>query len=256
MYTREEGTDWNSLYFMAQVSTPPPLGILFIFSHCKKVSMRGTATGPQPGGWRGVRGTSQGLFLVTQLCATLWDAMDCGPPGSSVHGHSPSKNNGAGCHALLQGIFPTQGSNPGLPHCRRILYRLSHQGSPPGIWQVEIVEGRWQEVTRGMLRALSLAAAVLAGELWVGVGVVVDMDKRSAGGKGFENKRNGGNATEHMETETSKSKVGGNPHPGREPQKAKGGAWGLGEGERSRGKASQQLYTSTPAQQARGCPAS
>ena len=34
------------------------------------------------------------------------------------------------CHALLQGIFPTQRSNPGLPHCRRILYRLSHQGSP------------------------------------------------------------------------------------------------------------------------------
>ena len=35
-----------------------------------------------------------------------------------------------GCHALLQGIFPTQGSNPGLLHCRGILYHLSHQGSP------------------------------------------------------------------------------------------------------------------------------
>ena len=35
-----------------------------------------------------------------------------------------------GCHDLFQGIFPTQGSNPGLPHCRRILYHLSHQGSP------------------------------------------------------------------------------------------------------------------------------
>ena len=35
-----------------------------------------------------------------------------------------------GCHALLQRIFPTQGSNPGLPHCRRILHQLSHQGSP------------------------------------------------------------------------------------------------------------------------------
>ena len=34
-----------------------------------------------------------------------------------------------GCHFLLQGIFPTQGSNPGLPHCRQTLYRLSHQGS-------------------------------------------------------------------------------------------------------------------------------
>ena len=35
-----------------------------------------------------------------------------------------------GSFSLLQGIFPTQGSNPGLPHCRRILYQLSHQGSP------------------------------------------------------------------------------------------------------------------------------
>ena len=49
---------------------------------------------------------------------------------SSVRGHSSSKNTGVGCHALLQGIFPTQGSNPGLPYCRQILYSLSHQGSP------------------------------------------------------------------------------------------------------------------------------
>ena len=47
-------------------------------------------------------------------------------PGSSVHGDSPGKNTGVGCHALLQGIFPTQGSNPGLPHCNQILYHLSH----------------------------------------------------------------------------------------------------------------------------------
>ena len=52
------------------------------------------------------------------------------PPGFSVHGDSPGKNTGVGCYALLQGIFPTQGSNPGLPHCRQILYHLSHQGSP------------------------------------------------------------------------------------------------------------------------------
>ena len=41
----------------------------------------------------------------------------------------PGKNTGVGCHALLQGIFPTQGLNPGLLHCRQILYHLSHQGS-------------------------------------------------------------------------------------------------------------------------------
>ena len=44
--------------------------------------------------------------------------------------NSPGKNTGVGCHSLLQGIFPTQGSNPGLLHCRHILYHLSHQGSP------------------------------------------------------------------------------------------------------------------------------
>ena len=46
--------------------------------------------------------------------------MDCSLPGSSVHGDSPGKNTGVGCHVLLQVIFPTQGFNPGLPHCRQI----------------------------------------------------------------------------------------------------------------------------------------
>ena len=55
--------------------------------------------------------------------------MDCSPAGSSVQGDSPGKNTGMSCHALLQEIFPAQGSNPGLPHCRQILYYLSHQGS-------------------------------------------------------------------------------------------------------------------------------
>ena len=41
-----------------------------------------------------------------------------------------SKRTGVGCHFLLQGIFLTQGLNPGLPHCRQTLYPLSHQGSP------------------------------------------------------------------------------------------------------------------------------
>ena len=56
--------------------------------------------------------------------------MGCSLPGSSVHGDSPGKNTGVGCHALLQELFPTQGSNPGLPHCMWILYQLSHKGSP------------------------------------------------------------------------------------------------------------------------------
>ena len=46
-----------------------------------------------------------------------------------TQGNSPGQNIGVSL-SLLQGIFPTQGSNPGLPHCRQILYQLSHKGSP------------------------------------------------------------------------------------------------------------------------------
>ena len=44
--------------------------------------------------------------------------------------NTPGQNTGVGSLSLLQGIFPTQGSNPGLPHCRWILYQLSHKESP------------------------------------------------------------------------------------------------------------------------------
>ena len=64
-----------------------------------------------------------------QSCPTLCDPIDGSPPGSRPW-DSPGKNTGVGCHFLLQGIFPTQGSNPDLLHCRQILYHLSHQGSP------------------------------------------------------------------------------------------------------------------------------
>ena len=67
--------------------------------------------------------------LSRSVVLTLCKPMDCSLPGSSVHGDSPGKNTGVDCHALLQGIFPTQGSNPGLPHCSRILYQLINQGS-------------------------------------------------------------------------------------------------------------------------------
>ena len=62
------------------------------------------------------------LSLVTQSCPTLCDPVDCSPPGSSVSGIPPGKNSGMGCHAVLQGIFLAQGWNPGLLHCRQILY--------------------------------------------------------------------------------------------------------------------------------------
>ena len=68
--------------------------------------------------------------LVAQSCLTLCDPMECTLTGSSVHGDSPGKSTGVGCHALLQWIFPTQGSNLDLWHCWQILYCLSHQGNP------------------------------------------------------------------------------------------------------------------------------
>ena len=66
--------------------------------------------------------------LFAQSCLILCDHIDCSPPGSSVHGDSPGKNTGMGCHALLQGIFLTQGLDPGLLYCRQILYQLNTQG--------------------------------------------------------------------------------------------------------------------------------
>ena len=58
------------------------------------------------------------------LSNSLW------PHGLCSSWNSPCQNTGVGSCSLLQGIFPTQGLNPGFPHCRWILYRLSHQGNP------------------------------------------------------------------------------------------------------------------------------
>ena len=66
---------------------------------------------------------------MAQLCLTLCDPMFCSLPGSSILWIFLARVTGEDCHFLLQGIFPTQGLNPHLPHCRQMLYRLSHQGS-------------------------------------------------------------------------------------------------------------------------------
>ena len=61
--------------------------------------------------------------LVTQLCPTLCDLMDCMQPTRFLcTWDAPGKNTGVGSHSLLQGMFPSQGSNPDLRHCRPILY--------------------------------------------------------------------------------------------------------------------------------------
>ena len=75
-----------------------------------------------------------------QLCPTLCDPMDCSR--RLCPQDSPGKNTGVGCHSLLWGTFPTQGSNPDLLcllHCRQILYPLSHLGSPKQIANIIFV---------------------------------------------------------------------------------------------------------------------
>ena len=76
---------------------------------------------------------------LLQSCLTLCNPMDCSPPDSSVHGDSPGKNTGVGCHFLLQGIFPTQGSNPhllGLLHWQEGSLPLA----PPGKTQICVLK--------------------------------------------------------------------------------------------------------------------
>ena len=70
--------------------------------------------------------------------------------------NSPGQNTGVGSLSLLQAIFPTQGSNPGLPHCRRILYQLSHKGSPRILeWVTYPFSSRSsQELNWGLLHSL------------------------------------------------------------------------------------------------------
>ena len=80
------------------------------------------------------RGTGGGRGLAAKSCPILCDHRDR-LPGSSVQGDSPGKDTGVGCHALLEGIFPTQESNPGLLLCRQILYQLSYEVNGGAWWE-------------------------------------------------------------------------------------------------------------------------
>ena len=97
------------------------------------------------------------VCLFTQSCLTLWDVMDCRLPGSCGLGDSPGKNTGVGYYALFQGMFPTQGLNPGLPHCRWIFYRLIHQGSPTILEWVAYLFSRGSSESRNLIRVSCIA---------------------------------------------------------------------------------------------------
>ena len=81
-------------------------------------------TGKNAENWKPYTLTCRGVTVkVAQLCSPLCDPMD----STDSPWNSPGQNTGVGSLSLLQGIFPTQGSNPGLLPCRQILYQLSHR---------------------------------------------------------------------------------------------------------------------------------
>ena len=131
----------KTVFFLSFLSffSPPSFFLyffknLFIWLHQVLVAACGISLQPQP----------HGLQPTRLLCPQDF----------------PGKSSGVGCHFLLQGIFPTQGSNPGLLHCRETLYCLSYQGIPdqgpnPGslLWEHKILITR--EVPSSSLLFLS-----------------------------------------------------------------------------------------------------
>ena len=79
-----------------------------------------------------VRPCHQSLEPFCESCSVVSDSLR--PQGLHSPFNSPGQNTGVGSLSLLQRIFPTQGSNPGLPNCRRILYQLSHKGRPEPLY--------------------------------------------------------------------------------------------------------------------------
>ena len=79
------------------------------------------------------------------------------PHGLHSQWNSPGQNTGVGSLSLLQGIFPTQKSNPGLPHCRWILYQLSHKGSPRTLEWVAYTFSRGSSWPRNQTRVSWIA---------------------------------------------------------------------------------------------------
>ena len=75
--------------------------------------------------------------LVSQSCLTLCQPMDCRPPGFSVQGISQARILEWVAISFSRGFFPKQGSNPGLLHCRQILYHQSYQGKHATLYKTD-----------------------------------------------------------------------------------------------------------------------
>ena len=131
----------------SSIEVPTRLGITSTQSPRKKVTRESTCTLPPPS-----------LSLLSQLpecmsvsCSVLFDSLRphrLQPARLLCPWDSPGKNTGMGCHALLQGIFPTQGSNPGLLHRRRSLCCLSHSNLRVNLFSSHSLTVTLQSVTR------------------------------------------------------------------------------------------------------------
>ena len=114
----------------------------FIYTNSALVSIRQAAVTK----WK----KSESLLVVSD---SLWHR-GLLPSKLLCPGKSPGKDAGVDCHFLLQVIFLTQASNPGLLHCRQILYHMSYQGSPRILGWVAYPFSRktsWHELNRGLL---------------------------------------------------------------------------------------------------------
>ena len=80
---------------------------------------------------------------------------------------SPGKNARVVCHFLLQGLFLTQGLNPGLPHCRQTLFHLSSQASPEALYSVPSLTGESREPWVGQLMTVSKKLQATGSSWWV-----------------------------------------------------------------------------------------
>ena len=126
MGSHRVGHDWSDLA-AAVAECRCPAGGEDTILWCEIPTMRMKATD---------RGRKEQHACLVLLCPTLFYPLDYNPPGSSVHGIFSGKNTVAGCHFLLQRIFPTQGWNFCLLQCRQILYPLSHQGTSKRVKEV------------------------------------------------------------------------------------------------------------------------
>ena len=94
-------------------------------------------------GWAALYVSDKPIWKSGESRSVVSDSLR--PHGLYSPWNSPGQNTGVGSLSILQGIFPTQGSSPGLPRCRRILYQLSHQGS------LEVGWGLGKEIKLGDL---------------------------------------------------------------------------------------------------------